>query len=265
MYSRAQLTRKYFNYWIKASNGKGHGIHSPFVFDFIVRVLNDRTAYADYETVERLRLQLIHDNRSVEINDLGAGSGVSKGKRRSVSSIAKNAAKPRKYGQLLYRIIKRARPSTILELGTSLGITSSYLALANPAARVITIEGDQQIQAIATENFKKMGLTNIQSIRGNFDQVLQEILPQLPVIDFAFIDGNHRYLPTIQYFDAIQQKTDTFSIVVMDDIHWSWEMEEAWEHCRQQPAVTLSIDLFFVGILFFKDSIKEKQDFRIRF
>ncbi|HTD94229.1 MAG TPA: class I SAM-dependent methyltransferase [Chitinophagaceae bacterium] len=265
MYSRAQLIRKYFNYWRKASNGKGHGVHSPFVFDFIIRVLNDTTVYADYEPVEQLRRQLINDRRSVEINDLGAGSGVSKEKRRSISSIAKNAAKPRKYGQLLYRIVKRSRPSTILELGTSLGITSSYLALANPAARVITIEGDELIHEIAKENFKKMGLLNIQPVPGNFDQVLKDILGQLPSVDFAFIDGNHRYLPTIQYFDAILQKVNTFSIVVMDDIHWSWEMEEAWDHCRQHPSVTLSIDLFFIGILFFKQSIKEKQHFAIRF
>ena len=130
MYSPLQLAIKYFNYWITASNGKGHGMHSPFVFEFITKILNVRTDYPEYEKVEALRDQLLNDTTVLEVEDFGAGSVVDKTRKRSISSIAKNAAKPKKFGQLLFRMVKHYQPKTILELGTSLGITTSHLSLA---------------------------------------------------------------------------------------------------------------------------------------
>ena len=139
MYSPLQLAVKYSKHWLSASNGKGHGMHSPFVFDFITKVLNDKTVYTEYEKVEALRDQLLNDNTILEVEDFGAGSSIDKKNKRNISSIAKNAAKPKKFGQLLFRIIKYYQPSTILELGTSFGITTSYLSLAKPDARLITM------------------------------------------------------------------------------------------------------------------------------
>ena len=145
MYSPLQLAVKYFKHWITASNGKGHGMHSPFVFEFITKVLNDKTVYPEYERVEALRNQLLDDHAILDIEDFGAGSMIDKKKKRSISSIAKNAAKPRKFGELLFRMIRYYQPVTILELGTSLGITTSYLSLAKPEARLITMEGSKKM------------------------------------------------------------------------------------------------------------------------
>src|SRR6187455_1101839 len=156
MYSPFQLAIKYFNYWIYASNAKGHGMHSPFVFEFITKILNDKTNYPEYEKVESLRRQLLNDNVILEVEDFGAGSVIDKKNKRSVSSIAKNAAKPKKFGQLLFRIVKHYQPKTILELGTSLGITTSYLSLAKPDARLITMEGSKEIAEIAKRNHRNL-------------------------------------------------------------------------------------------------------------
>jgi len=128
MYSPLQIAIKYFNYWITSSNGKGHGMHSPFVFEFITKVLNNKTGYPEYEKGEALRNQLLNDNTVLEVEDFGAGSVIDKKSKRSISSIAKNAAKPKKFGQLLFRMVKHYQHATILELGTSLGITTSYLS-----------------------------------------------------------------------------------------------------------------------------------------
>jgi len=265
MYGRLQLASKYLRYYLNASNGKGHGIHSPFVFEFVTKILNDKTDYPAFKEVEELRCRLLTDQTILTVDDFGAGSNVSKSNQRTIASIAKNAAKSKKFGQLLYRIVKFYQPRTILELGTSLGITTSYLAKAKPDARVITMEGAKEILTVATKNFQAQQLSNIETIEGNFDNTLPAVTGKQSTINFAFIDGNHRLQPTIQYFETILSKTDNFSIVILDDIHWSEEMELAWKHCKEHPAVTLSIDLFFIGILVFRKEIKEKQHFVIRY
>jgi len=265
MYSKPQLLLKYLHYYFTASNGNGHGMHSPFVFEFITKILNDKTVYPAYEKVEALRNQLLNDNRILEIEDFGAGSVIDKKNRRSISSIAKNAAKPKKFGQLLYRIVKHYQPATILELGTSLGITTSYLSLANPGARLITMEGSTELVEAGKQNFKAIELKNIELIEGNFDHTLTSVVRGLSTVDFSFIDGNHRQEPTERYFNDLLTKTNNDSVLVFDDIHWSSEMEAAWETIKNDSAVTCSIDLFFIGIVFLRKEFKEKQHFTIRY
>jgi len=265
MYSPLQLATKYFKYWITASNGKGHGMHSPFVFDFITKILNDKAVYPEYEKVASLRDRLLNNNTDLEVEDLGAGSAVDKKSKRSISSIAKNAAKPKKFGQLLFRMVKYYRPATVLELGTSLGITTSYLSLAKPEGRLITMEGSKEIADVAKQNFKSIELKHVELIEGNFDHTLASVVRGLSSVDFSFIDGNHRQEPTERYFKELLAKTNNDSILVFDDIHWSSEMETAWETIKKNAAVTCSIDLFFIGIVFFRNEFKEKQHFTIRF
>ena len=265
MYSRSQLAVKYLKHWITASNGKGHGVHSPFVFEFITKVLNDKIVYPGYEKVEALRNQLLKENTVLEVEDFGAGSVIDKKNKRKISSLAKNAAKPKKFGQLLFRMVKYYQPATVLELGTSLGITTSYLSLARPGARLITMEGSKEIAEIAKNNFKALEIENAELIGGNFDDSLSPVIYQLSSVDFVFIDGNHRKEPTLRYFQQLIAKTNNNSILVFDDIHWSGEMEAAWETIKSHSSVTCSIDLFFIGIVFFRKEFKEKQDFAIRF
>ncbi|MGQ0738481.1 MAG: O-methyltransferase [Bacteroidota bacterium] len=265
MYSKWQLAKKYLAYYLTASNGKGHGIHSPFLFQFITRVLNDTTKYEAYDMVENLRKQLLNDSRLFVVEDFGAGSAFLQKHQRSIRSIARNAAKSKKYGQLLFRMVKQYQPATILELGTSLGITSSYLRMAKPDARLITMEGAGEIAAVASQNFSKLALKNIELVEGNFDDTLHAVLEGFPSVDFAFIDGNHRREPTERYFDQLLGKTHNDSILVFDDIHWSSEMEEAWEAVKAHPSVRCSIDLFFVGIVIFRREFLQKQHFTVRF
>ena len=265
MYSKFQLAKKYLSYYLNAYNGKGHGMHSPFVFDFIIHVLNDKTKYPAYQQVENLRHRLIKDPAILEVEDFGAGSSIDKTNRRSISSIVKNAAKPPKYGQLLYRMVNYYQPQTILELGTSLGITTSYLSLANPDAKLITMEGAAAIAETASQNFETLKLNNISVKEGNFDNTLSSVISELTIADFVFIDGNHRREPTERYFNQLLPVLNNNSIIIFDDIHWSSEMEQAWRTIQQHPAVRCTIDLFFIGIVLLRKEFKEKQHFVIRF
>ena len=265
MYSRIQLAIKYLSYYFSASNGKGHGTHSPFVFDFIINVLNDPTVYSEYGRVEERRVVMLKDDRVLTITDFGAGSSKSSGNQRSVSSIASSAVKPKKFGQLLFRMVRKYKPATILELGTSLGITSAYLAIGNPQAEMITMEGSGEIAEVAKSNFRELNFTNIELVQGDFDLTLPVVLSRLSTIDFVFVDGNHRKEPTLNYFNQLLPKTSSQTILVFDDIHWSREMEEAWELIKSHPSVKCAVDLFFIGVIFFREEFKEKQDFIIRF
>ncbi len=265
MYSRWQLASNYLRYYLRAANSKGHGTHSPFVFEFITKLLNDKADYPSYALVEKLRSDLLTDDSILTVEDFGAGSSVSKSSARSVASIAKNAAKSKKLGQLLFRMVKHYAPAHILELGTSLGITSSYLALANPSATMVTMEGAPAIAAKAAANFSQLNLGNIKLITGNFDNTLQHAVAEMPAIDFAFIDGNHRQEPTERYFATMLPKMHNDTILVFDDIHWSSEMEKAWHTIQQHPFTRCTIDLFFIGIVVFRQEFHEPQHFTIRF
>lgn len=265
MYSSFQLATKYLQYYRKAGNSNGHGLHSPFVFDFVLNVLNNKSGYSVPTTVEALRKELLKDSRILHVDDFGAGSRTQAQKERTVSSIAKSAVKPKKYSHLLYRLVKYYKPGHILELGTSLGVTTAFLAEANPGASIITIEGSNEIAAIAKDNFKKLGLNNIEQVTGRFDDVLPDVLRNQETIDMVYIDGNHLYSPTINYFHQILEKVNDTSIIVFDDIHWSEEMERAWQEIKGHPAVKYSIDVFYLGFVFFNKDFKVKQDFIIRF
>jgi predicted O-methyltransferase YrrM len=265
MYNSFTLAKKYLRYYLSASNGKGHGVHSPFVFNFIKFVLRDTRPYYCYGPVEHLRRALLKNNTVIEVQDFGAGSSVIKSNQRVVKAIAKSSLKPKKFAQLLFRMVNYFQPQNVVELGTSMGITTAYLASGNSNAPVYTCEGAKNIAAIAQENFNQIGLKNTILLQGDFAKTLPVLLQSLPAIDFAFIDGNHRKAPTLEYFEQLLEKTHAGSILVFDDIHWSSEMEAAWEIIRQHPAITLSIDLFFIGIVFFDTSFKVKQHFSIRF
>ncbi len=265
MHSPLRIAQKYLHYYITAANGKGHGIHSPFVYNFVRNVLNDRTQYPAYKQVENLRSLLLRDKTIIEVEDMGAGSVKSNSNRRSVATIARSAGKRKKSAQLLFRIVRRYGALNIVELGTSLGISTSYMSLANIHARVITCEGSKEVARLAKRNFEALHLQQVQVVQGNFDDTLKNVLTQLPQVDLAFIDGNHRREPTLRYFNEIINKTHSASIIILDDIHWSEDMEEAWAKIKEHPSVRLTIDLFFFGLVFFNEDIKVKQHFTIRF
>ncbi|WP_245882977.1 O-methyltransferase [Hymenobacter chitinivorans] len=240
-------------------------MHSPFVFGLYAHVIHHDGTFAAYAPIEKRREQLRQDNTLITVRDFGAGSHTGAGRQRSLSSIVRAAAKPRPFGQLLFRLVNHFQPRTILELGTSLGITTAYLASPDSRARVVTFEGCPQTAAVARQTFEQLNLHNIEVVEGNLDQTLAPALAALPgPLDFAFFDGNHRYEPTVRYFEQCLPYRTERSVFVLDDIHWSAEMERAWTTIQQHPDVRLTIDLFFIGLVFFRTN-QPKQHFVLRF
>lgn len=241
-----------------------HGVHSPFVYQLIDEVIYDLKSKDEYKNIEDLRKSLTFDERLITVTDLGAGSHINNNKQKSVAQIAENALKPRKLAQLIYRLAKKSNPSNIIELGTCLGVTTSYLATAAPQAQIITMEGCPQTAAVAAENFVKLGLENISLKVGDFNDNLPIQIEELPQLDFVFIDGNHRKDATLNYFNWCLPKTHENSLLIFDDIYWSKGMKEAWEEIKNHPDVSCTIDLFWIGLVFFRKG-QAKEHFKVKF
>ncbi|RZK18961.1 MAG: class I SAM-dependent methyltransferase [Hymenobacter sp.] len=255
----------YLRYWLRS--GTAHGLHSPFIYGLYTTVICHDGKFGAFGPIEVRRRELRRSSQRIAVTDFGAGSQVAGagGQQRRVRDIARHAAKPPRLAQLLFRLVNHFQPATTLELGTSLGLTTAYLAAANSRHRVITFEGCPNTAAVARETFEKLHLGNVQLVLGNLDQTLPATLAALDKpVDFVFFDGNHRYEPTLRYFEQCLAKAHENSVFVLDDIHWSAEMEQAWEAIKAHPAVTVTVDLFHVGLVFFRKK-QPKQDFWLRY
>lgn len=239
-----------------------HGVHSPFVFSFIQNVLREKSAYYAYADIESIRAKLLLTEKKVNVLDLGAGSKRNNQDTKRIKDITKLSAKSPKYGQLLFRIVREYQPKTILEFGTSLGISTAYLALANKKSSVISMEGSPEIAKIASINLEKLGIANVAILNGEFNEQLKTALKQMPQLDLVFFDGNHQEKATIAYFERCLAHAHENSIFIFDDIYWSAGMKKAWKKIKEHPKVSINIDLFQMGIVFFKTD-RKKENFTV--
>ena len=259
---KAHQLYNYLIYSIKSVNE--HGVHSPFVFDLLLgTIYNDSDFYA-YSGLEKLREEMLDSKRRISCADLGAGSVNGNRKERTIREIARSAAKAPKYSQLLFRLVNHFEPQTAIELGTSLGISGAYMASANSKMKLITMEGCEEAVSIAKENFRKIELGNVEALTGNFDELLPKKLKEIQQLDMVFFDGNHRKEPTLRYFEQCLEKAVDTSVFIFDDIYWSPEMTAAWQEIKKHPRVTVTLDLYQLGIVFFRKE-QAKQDFIIRY
>jgi predicted O-methyltransferase YrrM len=241
-----------------------HGTHSPFVYKLTDEVIYDFSPKKVYDTIEQQRKKLLNDDRLITVTDLGAGSHLNKNRTKKIGQIAKNALKAPRLAQLIYRLAHYQKPMHMIELGTCLGITSSYLSKARPEAHVLTIEGCPETAAIAHQNFQDLGLENIELQVGNFNELLPKAITEASVLDFVYIDGNHTKEATLNYFSWCLPKIHENSMLIFDDIYWSEGMKAAWDEIKQHPQVSVTIDLFWIGLVFFKKD-QAKEHFKIRF
>ncbi len=239
-------------------------IHSPFVFSFINEVLHDKRQFYFFDDIKKACHELLQNSSVITIEDFGAGSKIISTNTRKISSIAKTSSIPEKYGQLLSHIVDHFQSASILELGACLGLGTAYLAAANSKATVITLEGAEQLVRLAEKTFEHLHLKNTALITGNFSKTLPMALNKLNTIDLAFIDGNHNYEPTMDYFHQILAHVNNNSILIFDDIHWSAEMQRAWRDICNHPNVTVTIDLYRLGIVFFRKE-QAKENFMLYF
>ena len=236
-------------------------IHSPFVFEFYQNVIKGNK-YLDDSKVKSLRNVLLKDKRSINFKEYGAGSKVFSNGKRNVNDIIKHNAISNKQGLFLTRLVNFLKPHNILEFGTSLGFSTIYMALKKQeSSHIYTMEGDSSLCAIASENFKKIGLSNISIINEEFDIGLNKIANKEISFDLIYFDGNHQKKATLKYFNDCLPMINKNTVFVFDDIRWTKDMLDAWNEIITHPKVSVSIDLYSIGLVFFRDQVKEDFKF----
>lgn len=250
----------FLRFYKKATNV--YGIHSPFVFDFIQNVLDDSKEYYAFKSIEIERQKLLLNRKMIQVDDFGAGSknSLTNATSRHINDIARTSLSSSKKGRILFQIAHHYKRMKILELGTSLGISSAYLASANSQSQLYTLEGSVEIAKIAESVHSHLKLKNIQYHIGRFSDTLPTLLND--TFDLVFLDGHHEYNAVLAYFEILRPSLSQDAIVIVDDIYWSKGMEKAWNELKQQDIVTASVDLFDMGILFLRSGLS-KQDFCI--
>ena len=258
------LAKQIVRYYVTSGHKFGHRVHSPFVFELIQSVFRAKNSQSTFSKIEKRRKELLRDATEITIQDFGAGSKRNTSNTRKINYIARTSLSQGKYARLLYNLIQHFKPKTILELGTSLGISSAYMAYGNPDANVVSLEGSETIAEIARKTMHSCEIENVEIVVGNFDDTLAGVLSKLHPVDFAFVDGNHTKEATLRYFNQICEYRSSQTVMIFDDISWSEGMREAWNTIKDDKRVSISIDLCKFGIVFFRDGIV-KQNFVIRY
>jgi len=251
--------KQYIKFFIKSTNQ--HGVHSPFVFNLVTKCFYDKTNYSSYKAILKYKKTLLKNESKIKITDLGAGSRVMKQHERSISNIAKNAGTTNKRAKLLFRLTNFFKPEHILELGTSLGIATHALSLGHPEAYITSVEGCPELSKFTKAQLKSHGVENISVRTASFNDGIKSL--SLNTYDLIFFDGNHQKEPTLKYFKILLKTVNNNSVFIFDDIYWSKGMREAWAVIKKHPNVTVTIDTFFWGMVFFRDE-QVKEDFFIR-
>ncbi|MGO4770102.1 O-methyltransferase [Flavobacterium sp. W22_SRS_FK3] len=240
-----------------------HGVHSPFVFNLVTKCFYYKKSKPEYSILNNYRKSLYENKNFIEVTDFGAGSKIFKSNKREISKIAKTAGISEKRAELLFRITKYFQPKNILEIGTSLGLATSAMALGNPKARLITLEGCPETANQCQLQLQKFNFNNVENIISKFESFLISENLQSTIYDLIYFDGNHSKKATLTYFDLLLPTIDNDSVWIFDDIHWSSEMDEAWKVIKSHPKVTVTIDTFQWGFVFFRRE-QEKEHFVIR-
>lgn len=193
-------------------------------------------------------------------------------KVESIRNICLAGVKP-SYGRLLFKLVKAKVPLKSLELGTGIGISTAYISSAissTGTGRLVTLEGSQTRAKYAESIHKSLDLNKIDYVVGPFNQTLNTLLEEYQNIDFCYIDGHHDGSAMIEYFNNISPVLSDDSIVVMDDINWSDDMNRAWKIISEKKEVALAVDTYMMGICLIKKDTKDdikspKQTFEIMY
>ena len=252
----------YIKHYFSSKNA--HGIHSPYVFDFYNHILHNPYTFYTFSTLEKQLELLCLNHKTIEIEDFGEGAKT-KGRfyKKKISEIAKQSTSQLLVRKVLFQLADLHACNSILEIGTSLGFGSAYLAYSRPRATIISLEGAAEISKIAQENHQALNIKNIQILVGEFEKTLPKATENKD-FDLVYFDGNHSKNATLAYFNHCLNHKHEKSIFVFDDIYWSAEMTEAWEIIKQNPEVTRSIDFYHAGIIYFDKNL-QKEHFKLNY
>jgi predicted O-methyltransferase YrrM len=244
-------------------NRKAHGINSSTIVEFITEVLYSSCPSSDQEWLDQIRQQLLKLDMVLQVENAGATSKRFKSSSRKLSNMVKLSSVRAKYGELLYRLVQFYQPQTVIELGTSIGLSALYMAKASPESQIVSIEYSASLCRFAQNLARNKHLSNVRVLQGKFDDILPSLAQNFPPPGLVFIDGNHNEKATLRYFEFFTYYMDK-GMLVFDDIYWSKGMYRAWKKIQTDARAVAIIDLFQFGIVFLDKTITPGK-YRMRY
>jgi len=251
--------KQYFKFLFRSTNQ--HGVHSPFVYNLVTKCFYDKKKYQEYTKIENYRKELLKNKSTIANTEIEAESSITKQQTQVISHIAKTISASKSRTKLLFRLVNYLECNSILELGTSLGVRSQAMSLGNPQGQITAIGGCPNISAFLNASFKQQHLDNIEVINGNIPKITEGLKSN--TYDFVFFDDNHNKVETLKSFEALLPTTHNDTVFIFDAIHTSKSKTEAWEVIKQHPKVSVSIDTYHWGFVFFRTE-QQKEHFTIR-
>lgn len=277
---------KYLKYRLAARGRRGRGIHSPLVYDLIRKVIVNEERWKVPGRVVEVHRALLKDRTRLAFEEFGAGSrvastesggdsrddftgsdagsGITSVASRSIRSLTRRSSVNRRFGRFLFRLVRWFRPDELIELGTGIGVSTLYLSAAFDR-QMESVEASPQKHAFSKVLFEQYGIKNVKTHCGTFMQCFEDVVPDPDARSMVFLDGDHRYGATMELVERlIDTRKNGEMLIVIDDIHWSEEMERAWNELRHDSRIPFTVDLFQVGLVFIRDEVS-KQHFTLTF
>ena len=227
---------------------KGFGVHSPFVYDLITNVIEETCEFYAYRDISLVRLQLLQNEQFIQYGK----------KQLTVKKALKRYGISTKEGKFLFRLANHYKPHTMLSVGSSMGLAPLYLARYDSTVQCITLECVQDIAEIATQVLSKEKNPALSIKTGTYRALLPESIVQLQQIDCVYVDKN----VGVNDWDTIFEQCEPFihnaTFFVLAGIRSSTEKQSYWTQFRQHPSITVAIDLYDLGLLFFQSKLHKQ-------
>ncbi|WP_197494104.1 O-methyltransferase [Lewinella sp. 4G2] len=216
---------------------------------------------AAFDRVESYRNQLLGSTEIVDFKVFGSDD------TETISNVCKAATSPKIWARLIYALASEFEAKKVLEIGTNLGVSGSYLLEAlrhNSDSQLVTMEGMPRYVEISRNQFK--AITNedrFEVIEGKYEDTFDDMIDRHQDFDLLFIDGNHQKGPTLEYYEKLLKVSTRPSVWIFDDIYWTNGMKEAWDIIRQNPETSYSIDLYKTGLVVVDPSVSVPKHFAL--
>ena len=222
---------------------KGFGVHSPFVFNLITKVIEEKCSYYSFYDIELLRKQLLFREGEINYPDRQ-----NKGKRKT----------------LLFRLTNYFKSKNILQIGTTMGLSTLYLTSYATGLKCIALENVPEFATTARQAFAKEGRNPVDLRIGNYKDLLPQALNDINSLDFVFFNTLYEQHNNLWLFNECMKYAHNDTVFVFEGIKASRKMRELWEEICACPEVTVTLDLYSLGIVLFNKKL-HKRDYIVYF
>lgn len=235
---------------------KGFGVHSPFVFSLITKVIEEKCPYYCFQEIELLRKQLLFGEKKITYPDRKCNGRI---KTRAIGSIVKHEAISPKEGALLFRLTNYFKSKHILQIGSNMGLSTLYLTSYAKGLSCIALEHIPEFAEISKQTISRKGRNKVDLRIGEYIKLLPQALNDLHTVDLVFFNTQHETVDNQELFNECLKFVKNETLFIFEGINANNEMRSFWKNVCACPEVTVSLDLFSLGIAVFNKKLHKKN------